>query len=158
MSWRTHPLTISLRNVGRAARINRHIVPFLGGSGYEAAFEESVLAEIQPGDCVWDVGANVGLYTVKFASKIGDTSSVLAFEPSVANRACLQSSVANLHNVVVVPLALGDRDAMMKFAQGCDPLGATSCLLDAAGDGRLYRQRTLGTRVCRASDRSRPAG
>lgn len=135
MSWRTHPLTVSLRNVGRAARINRLVAPFLTSSGYEAAFEESVLRQIQQDDYVWDVGANVGLYTVKFASKIGDKGTVLAFEPSVANRTRLVDAVADLRNVVVVPLALGDRDAMMKFAQGCDPLGATSRILDVARNG-----------------------
>jgi FkbM family methyltransferase len=135
MSWRTHPLAISLRNVGRATRINRLLVPFVLGSGYESAFEESLLAAIQPGDYVWDVGANVGLYTVKFASKIGDTGRVLAFEPSATNRNHLQNSVSSIRNVVVVPLALGDRDGIMRFAQGCDALGATSRIVDSARNG-----------------------
>jgi FkbM family methyltransferase len=147
MSWRTHPLTVSLRNFGRAARINRLVGPFLVGSGYEAAFEESVLAEIRPGDCVWDVGANVGLYTVRFASRIGQTGSVLAFEPSAPNRTRLENSIESLRNVVVVPLALGDRDGTMEFAQGEDTLGATSHLINRARGGA---KECVEVRVARA--------
>jgi hypothetical protein len=46
--------------------------------GYEDAFSRSLLAEIGPSDCVWDVGANVGYYSQRIASL---ASCVVAFEP-----------------------------------------------------------------------------
>lgn len=132
MSWRTHPLTVKLRNVARAAGLTSRIAPLLAGRGYETAFEEATLACVRPGDVVWDVGANVGLYTVKFAAHVGGEGQVFAFEPSPANQERLAGAVAALPNVRVLPLALGDRDGAMRFAQGDDALGATSRLLDAA--------------------------
>jgi hypothetical protein len=36
---------------------------------------------IRPGDVVWDVGANVGLFTFAAAAKTGPTGKVLAIEP-----------------------------------------------------------------------------
>ena len=40
--------------------------------------------EIGPDDCVWDVGANVGYYTERFAAR---ARRVVAFEPIAENMA-----------------------------------------------------------------------
>jgi FkbM family methyltransferase len=37
---------------------------------------------IQVGDIVWDIGANVGLYTNLFSDLVGEVGKVVAFEPS----------------------------------------------------------------------------
>ena len=49
--------------------------------GYESRFDNALLSHINTGDRVWDVGANVGFYTAKFAEKVGPTGVVVAFEP-----------------------------------------------------------------------------
>lgn len=46
-------------------------------------------SRIQPGDCVWDVGANVGLYTLAAARRVTPRGSVVAFEPIPSNAAAL---------------------------------------------------------------------
>ncbi|HEY8154700.1 MAG TPA: FkbM family methyltransferase [Myxococcota bacterium] len=135
MSWLAHPLAVRLRNLGRIAGVNRWLAGLLAGPGYEASFERAVLASVQRGDRVWDVGANVGLYTLKLLEATGAEGRVYAFEPSPVNRARLATAVGERANAVVVPLALGDRDDSMKFEQGRDELGATSRLLDASMDG-----------------------
>lgn len=148
--WRTHPFAITLRNFGRAVGVNRWLGLLLSGRGYETVFEEAIFAAILSGDCAWDVGANVGLYAVKFAEKVGAQGKVFAFEPSPINRVHLQTAVEKHRNVAIVPLALGDQDAVMKIAQGADPLGATSRLVVGTGtsagggvDVRVVRGDTL---------------
>jgi FkbM family methyltransferase len=71
--------------------------------GYEDAFSRSLLVEILPGDCVWDVGANVGYYSQRIASI---ASRVVAFEP-VPDTFSRLSKLA-LPNTTFVNTALGD--------------------------------------------------
>jgi len=98
------------------------------------------IESIPLGAVVWDVGANVGLYSV-FAAKARDCR-VYAFEPSVFNLELLARNVfANsLHGrVTLVPIALTDEmavssfkltstawgGALSTFGQGFDQHGAT---------------------------------
>lgn len=49
---------------------------------------------VQPGDCVWDIGANVGLYALYAATRVGDGGLVVAFEPGADNYAALSRNLA----------------------------------------------------------------
>jgi FkbM family methyltransferase len=51
-------------------------------------------SELQPGDVFYDVGANVGCYTLLAASIVGPDGHVYAFEPHVGNAAALLRNVA----------------------------------------------------------------
>jgi len=83
---------------------------------------------------------------VEFAELVGPEGAVLAFEPSPANQSRLKAAVEQLSNVVIVPVALGAEDAMARFQQGGDPLGATSKLLNASSPGA---EASLEVRVAR---------
>lgn len=85
MSWRTNRAVILLRNLGRALGLNRLFGSLLSRRGYETRFQEAMLAAIRPGDVVWDVGANVGLYSRAFSDIAGPSGKVFAYEPSPAN-------------------------------------------------------------------------
>jgi FkbM family methyltransferase len=66
---------------------------------------------VKPGDVLYDVGANVGAYTLVAAVGVPG-ARVVAFEPSPANFAALCANVelnAVAGSVIAVPLALGDR-------------------------------------------------
>lgn len=126
MSWRTSQTVLVLRNIGRTLGLNRLVASFLGAGGYEDRFQATMLGAIRLGDVVWDVGANVGLYSRKFSDIAGSTGKVFAYEPSPANLQRLNLAVASLANVTVVPVALGAREEVVVFEQGKDPLGATS--------------------------------
>ena len=68
---------------------------------------------LRPGDILWDIGANVGLYTCYAAKTRG--CRVLAFEPSVFNLECLARNVFlnQLTGLVtILPLALSDATAL----------------------------------------------
>jgi FkbM family methyltransferase len=49
---------------------------------------------VRPGDCVWDIGANVGLYALYAALRVGAGGTVVAFEPGADNYAALCRNVA----------------------------------------------------------------
>jgi hypothetical protein len=58
----------------------------------EPAIQDLFAAHIQPGSVVWDVGANIGFFTLIAARLVG-TGQVVAFEPLPANRAAIQSNL-----------------------------------------------------------------
>lgn len=130
MSWRTNRIVLLLRNLGRTLGLNRRLASLFAGGHYEDRFQTLMLDSIQSGNCVWDIGANVGLYTKQFAERVGKQGRVFAFEPSPVNLEQLQRTVADQNHVVVLPVALGDRIGMVGFQQGADALGATSKVVD----------------------------
>jgi hypothetical protein len=65
-SWRTAGFVLGLRGLGRLLKVNRHLHKLVSAPQYEQEFDDALLRTIRPGDCVWDVGANIGLYTDKF--------------------------------------------------------------------------------------------
>lgn len=63
-----------------------------------------------PGDVLYDIGANIGIYTLLAAERVGPTGHVYAFEPHVVNAAALLRNVgANgfQDRVTVITAALG---------------------------------------------------
>jgi FkbM family methyltransferase len=134
MSWRTNPLVIGLRNFGRATRMNR-LLAALVQRGYEEDYGIGLGSCIRPGDTVWDIGANVGLYTRRFAALTNGHGLVIAFEPSPINFAQLEQVCAPLANVHLHCCGLGDVAGRLYLQQGHDELGATSRVGAAEVDG-----------------------
>jgi len=65
----------------------------------------------QPGDVIFDVGAHIGLFTIKTASLIGTDGAIYAFEPVKNNFDLLEKNIAlnNFTNVKPFLTALGDK-------------------------------------------------
>jgi FkbM family methyltransferase len=102
---RQHPgvqrTLIRLLSLGRSAEV------------YEHGFKSAMLSCIRPGDCVWDVGANVGFYSELFALAVGPSGKVVSFEPSPACVANLEERLRDRSagaSWAVVPVALSDAD------------------------------------------------
>jgi FkbM family methyltransferase len=72
-----------------------------------------------------DVGANVGLHTVRFAEKF---NRVVAFEPESENFNCLQANTKNFKNVVIHKMALGNNEGQLhlRLPKGNNNCGAYS--------------------------------
>jgi FkbM family methyltransferase len=64
---------------------------------------------------VWDIGANEGYYTRKFAETVGAPGLVVAFEPSPQNIEKLNRQVRGLENVVVEQVAMSDSSGTASF-------------------------------------------
>jgi FkbM family methyltransferase len=69
-----------------------------------------ILELIEPGDCVIDVGANIGYYLLMFRRKVGDTGRVICIEPEPSNLRelyhCMESNRFN--NVEIIRAAVGE--------------------------------------------------
>ena len=110
-------------------RLKRRAERLLGRDGYEHAFQHALERAVQPGDVVWDIGANVGLYSRQFAERAGPTGVVCAFEPMPACLAELRRACADCANVRTFGMALGERAAELPLWTSTDPLGATHSLI-----------------------------
>lgn len=86
---------------------------------YEAAKQRKITELVRPGMAYWDVGANVGFYTLLFAELVGG-GSVFAFEPFPRNVELLRRHVEmnRYQNVRIFPRALGDFDGEAGFDAG----------------------------------------
>jgi FkbM family methyltransferase len=84
----------------------------MASSSHEDSFARALFDAISQGANVWDVGANIGYYTVLLAQAVGDQGMVCAFEP---NPQCLSRLPEILKrngvsNVRLIDAALGDRN------------------------------------------------
>lgn len=79
----------------------------------------ALLDELQSGEVFYDIGANVGCYTLYAAKTVGPTGRVYAFEPHAGNRqALMRNIVANGFQdrvaVVACPLSDGQKYSYFK--------------------------------------------
>jgi FkbM family methyltransferase len=99
--------------------------------GYEQHFAELFGYLVRPGDRCVDVGANVGVHTVRLARLVGADGEVIAIEPDpdVVQRTNRNIALNGLSNVRVISAAASER----------------------AGEMRLYRPSPWDTNRARAS-------
>jgi FkbM family methyltransferase len=85
---------------------------------YERANQELFVAHLRPGDVVYDVGANVGFFTMLAARLVGPAGSVVAFEPFPPALTALRRHVAlnGLQNVRVEPAAVSRQAGVGAFS------------------------------------------
>jgi len=111
----------------------RAVLPRPASDKYEARFRSMLEQSIRAGDVVWDVGANVGLYTELFARRVGDGGIVCAFEPAPACFEALRRCVGSFAQARLFNFALGSHDGMLPFTLAPDPLAATHSFASATG-------------------------
>ncbi len=101
------------------------------------------LAQLHSGEVVFDVGANIGLYTLLAARHVGPTGHVYAFEPHAANVVSLLRNVTMNEyrdRVTVVSSALGAVDGFAPFFYAQLRSGSSGSQLGVARreDGHLF--------------------
>ena len=101
---------------------------------YEREKYELFHRAISRENVVYDIGANVGIYSVLACRSVGTNGRVFAFEPSTANLSYLNSNIrANrFSNCEVVPQAVSDADGIVQFE-----FGNGSCLGKISSDGPI---------------------
>lgn len=107
---RNRPRTIS-RGPAKGLRINpsgAHPGYALGTS--EPTIQELLAGQIEPRSVVWDIGANVGFFTLIASRLVGEDGQVVAFEPLPSNCEAIRENLAlnGITNVQVAAVALGD--------------------------------------------------
>jgi FkbM family methyltransferase len=88
----------------------------------EPAKTQVLLSVLRPGQTVYDVGANVGYFTLLASRQVGLGGRVVAFEPFARNIAYLHRHVElnGAANVTIVPAACADTTGIARFAPGTD--------------------------------------
>jgi FkbM family methyltransferase len=105
---------------------------------------------IRPGDVVYDIGANIGVYA-RVMIQWMEAGTVIAFEPMTENLDLLQSNVRLGHledRVRVVPLALSDRDGTEDLQ--IDDVSSGTAVLSRVSGGKPSagrQHRGLGTKT-----------
>lgn len=92
---------------------------FLRGD-YDAEQVVQLLAELQPGDVFYDVGAHIGYYSLAVARRVGPQGRVYAFEPLPLNLKLLRGHVAANHadNVEVIAAGVAEAAGTARFDLG----------------------------------------
>jgi FkbM family methyltransferase len=97
---------------------------------------------IKPGDVIYDIGANIGLYS-RFLVQKFQASRVYAFEPAQANRPQLARNLVFgdcSEKVTIMPLAVGDEDGSTEFQ--VDDISSHAGTLNAVTHGGASSSRS----------------
>jgi FkbM family methyltransferase len=101
-----------------------------------------IRTEVRPGDVFYDIGANIGLYTLAAGRRVGDDGMVCAFEPHAANVMNLLRNVAENGlggRVKVVSAALNDSSGFFPFDyRSAEPGSALSRLESEGATGEEF--------------------
>lgn len=90
---------------------------------YERELQLLMMDLVRPGQVVYDIGANVGFFTLLAAQLVGPAGKVIAVEPLPRNLDLLRRHLAmnRIDNVVVVPSAAGDAPGTASFEVAPSP-------------------------------------
>lgn len=136
------------RGVGRGLRFNtgRSNAGYILGTT-EPRVQHAFASLIKPRMVVYDVGANVGFFTV-IAARLSPQGRVVAFEPLPENSERIRHNISlnNLQNIIVRTEALSDTDAQAQFQVSVEP---TWGKLVSVSEGLGPKVGTIDVRVSR---------
>ena len=122
-SWGT-----GLRRIVRASGLNHVVKQLFYSAKYEDEFQKAVSSCVREGDIVWDVGANVGVYTDIFLDAVGLRGRVVAFEPNPNACNVLEKKYGSSQQFYLPRVALGDENSelLLSFSKedSLDPTGS----------------------------------
>lgn len=148
--WQRHFATQSVLEykLEGGAKINLYEDDHLSKLIFVTGFEENERAFIQrylaPGDIFVDVGANIGLFTLIGARRIGRRGKVYALEPTALTYERLVQNVQRnqLTNVHCFQLALSDQTEQRMMTTSFDGYGAWNSLAQPSA-GAHFRQEPI---------------
>lgn len=119
-------LKIGLRNADRAYVLGTRELPV-----------QTVLAsQVGPGDVVYDIGGNIGFFSLISARLAGEGGHVYAFEPLPENVDCLRRNLRTngFENCTILDLALSDRSGQDDLLLSKESGGSTISVEDRPPD------------------------
>jgi FkbM family methyltransferase len=138
------------RVVGHGQAAGMRIDPAGAAAGYalgtsEPLIQDAFAAHVRAGGVVWDVGANVGFYSL-IASRLVGSGEVVAFEPLPDNQEAIRRNLAlnEIDNVRLVAVALSDAEGEAELEIHASPTWAK---LDTSGDTTFKRDTAVSGRV-----------
>lgn len=84
---------------------------------FEPKKTAAVVANLHPGDVFWDIGGNVGYFSVIASRAVGETGRVVTLEPSPVNLAFLRQNLKwnNCQNVELLAMAAGPKEDRLRL-------------------------------------------
>lgn len=131
----SNPRLIQLRTFGQKLGVLRPVVRLyrkIFNLSYENKFDQIMQNETLPNDVVWDVGANVGFFTKKFAEKVGPDGYVFAFEPSPNTYHTLVKNCSNFENTKILNIGLSNVSGNLHFRESGIENDPTNGIVDAS--------------------------
>ena len=130
----TNDSFLFLRRLFRLLGLNKYIFKlfFLNSDPeyYENHFKNLMISKIKHDDCVWDIGANIGHYSIEFANNLSDQGEVISFEPSSTNFEKLEANTSKTKKISCKMIALSDKNEEITMLQGDDNIGATTKVIN----------------------------
>jgi FkbM family methyltransferase len=95
---------------------------FFFGDYDERREADLITRVLAPGEIFWDVGANLGYFTLLAAARLNHTGQVVALEPGPSAYQCLTVNISHnpFTNILTYPVAASDRegDAVLYSVEG----------------------------------------
>jgi FkbM family methyltransferase len=103
---------------------------------YEVDILAAFASAITPGSCVYDIGANVGIFTLLASVTTGPAGKVYAFEPFPRNAHYLRRHIElnQLQNCCVLEVAASDAEGAQRFSTACE---YSMCRFSPDGDSAV---------------------
>lgn len=100
---------------------------------YEIDKQLAIKHCLKPGQVFYDIGANVGFYSLLASRYVGSTGLVVAFEPVPRNIECLSrhAHLNKVSNLQIIPKALSNHTGKVKFSYNDDP---SACYITSEGN------------------------
>ncbi|RME61158.1 FkbM family methyltransferase [Candidatus Parcubacteria bacterium] len=141
------PMMIRARGLLRKLGITRLISAFAARREYEDRFRDALMSLVRKGDVIWDIGANVGVYTEQFSQAVGEHGRVVCFEPIPECYATIDKKYGGNPHIIVRNLALGDTDGEITMVKEDDPLATTHRI---ASDNLEVKENYIRVPIARA--------
>ncbi len=128
---------------GAEDHVSRGIRKFGYWEGHETRL---LVGNVNPGDVILDVGANIGYHTVLFGALAGPKGRVIAFEPAADNYCLLNRNIARngLENVETMAAAVCDKAGVLGLRRHDESSGAhTLADVEQAGFSKTLLVPTL---------------
>ena len=104
---------------------------YIKNSAWEEQFFNEILSRLDKFNILWDVGANLGFYSVIAAKVMHAHSKIFSFEPEPKGFKLLRRNIElnKVKNVTALPIALGDTNGIrILYPSDTDNFGTNSFL------------------------------
>jgi FkbM family methyltransferase len=110
---------------------------------YEYEKQKLFQRVVKTGDVVYDLGANVGFYSLLASTLCGPAGTVYAFEPLPTNLRYLEKHLVlnDVRNCRIFPMAVGGKNGHVHFHRHPDP--SMGFLADQPGPNSIEVQETM---------------
>lgn len=115
-----------------------HADPEFARGTYELPIQEAISANLLPGDVFFDIGANIGFFSLIAAKRVSPEGSVYSFEPVPSNVALIRrnAELNNLETIRVFPEAVGAETGRTELVVTKHIGGAVLASLDLPPDAQ----------------------